>query len=91
MTKQLESDVRDALERARIDHKQDSKDRRLKRGKYEPKPGVCRVCKGKVVADIKFSDGPFGMRIGGPPPQGHVSGWHCEGCQLVYKQRPPEQ
>jgi hypothetical protein len=65
---------------------QDIADKRCLRGKFAPRPGVCRVCGGKVIADISFQhDG----RIGGPPPPAHVSGWHCDECQIVYRVCPP--
>lgn len=65
--------------------KQDAEDRRRLRGKYTPTPGVCRVCGGKVIAEIAFD---HGGRIGGPPVRGHISGWHCEGCFIVYWRCP---
>lgn len=66
--------------------KQDADDRRSLRGKHAPHSGVCRVCSGKVVAEVSFE---HHGRIGGPPVQGYVSGWHCESCQLVYRVFPP--
>ena len=74
------------VEKIMEDQKQDAHDRRCKTGKYAPKTGVCRVCGSHVVADISFD---YDGRIGGPPVQGHVSGWHCEGCELVYRVCPP--
>jgi len=64
----------------------DAKDRRCLRGKHAPATGVCRVCKGNVVAEIDYPDDGL---IGGPPRQGYVSGWHCESCQMVYRACPP--
>lgn len=66
--------------------KQDAEDRRCLRGKYAPPAGVCRVCSGKVVAEISFPDSE---RLGGPPRHGYISGWHCEGCFIVYWRCPP--
>jgi len=70
--------------------KNDMEDRRRLRGQYAPKPGVCRLCSGKVVATIGIRHGPLGPKYGGPPQQHHILGWHCESCQLVYRQRPAD-
>lgn len=68
-------------------HKQEREDRRLLRGKFAPPVGTCRVCSGRVLADIAFpSDGI----IGGPPHSGYVAGWHCEACFIVYCRCPKE-
>lgn len=61
-------------------------DKRTLSGAFAPAVGVCRVCTGKVVAEIKFDHGGL---IGGPPPQGHISRWYCADCQLVYRACPP--
>lgn len=77
-----EKDVAEVL----LNHKKDAEDRRTKSGKYAPPMGVCRVCGGNVVADVSFrQDG----RIGGPLPYGHVSGWHCADCKVMYHTCPP--
>lgn len=87
MTNPKNSSVVPVSEAAR-DLLNDREDKRTLSGKHEPKPGICRVCKGKVVAEIRFDTGG---RIGGQPVQGHVSGWHCESCKLVYRACPPEE
>lgn len=74
-------DIKEILRQQR----QDADDKRCMRGKHAPRPGICRVCSGKVVATIDFDHGD---RIGGPPVQGHVSGWHCESCEIVYRVCP---
>ena len=67
-------------------HKEDREDKRCLRGEYAPQTGVCRVCSGKVIAEISFRrDG----RRGGPPQPAYVAGWHCEDCRLVYRGCPP--
>lgn len=66
--------------------RQDEQDRRTLRGKYAPPSGACRVCGGRVTAEISFD---YGDRIGGPPVPGHVSGWSCDDCKLVYRACPP--
>lgn len=82
----LEAIPKEELEQALADNKKDREDRRHLNGKYEPDPGVCRVCSGRVVAE---KDYPDSGRIGGPPRQAFISGWHCEECQVVYRKRPP--
>jgi hypothetical protein len=82
---EMENVMTDDIARA---FKQDREDYRCLKGKYTPEPGVCRVCSGKVVAEISFDHGHFGQRLGGPPQQGYVSGWHCEGCMIMYHARP---
>jgi len=64
----------------------DNEDRCCLRGKYAPETGVCVACKGKVVPHISF---PWDGRLGGPPVQGHVAHWYCEGCGLMYQSPPP--
>ena len=65
--------------------KADEQDRRLKRGKYAPPTGTCRVCGGVVTGKIAF---PHDDRIGGPPRSGYVGSWSCDGCFIVYAQCP---
>jgi hypothetical protein len=66
---------------------QDREDSGRLTGKYAPGTGTCRVCRGKVVAEISWPDDGL---IGGPPRKGYVSGWHCEGCFIVYARCPKE-
>jgi hypothetical protein len=82
------ADIERAMKENIARHRQEDEDRRQLRGKFAPSVGVCRVCSGRVVADIEF---PWDGRIGGPPSAGHVAGWHCEGCFLVYRQCPQEK
>lgn len=69
-------------------YEQDERDRRTLTGKHTPPPGVCRVCTGRVVADIGFRDDG---RCGGPPPVSFIKRWHCEGCGLVYAWAPKRE
>ena len=73
------------LPRRIAEQEADEKDRRALRGKYAPATGTCRVCGGIVRAEIRF---PHTDLIGGPPLQGYVSRFYCEGCQIVYRDRP---
>ncbi len=68
--------------------RQDADDRRTLRGKYTPPTGKCRVCGGRVAAEIAF---PHNGRIGGPPVQGRVGRWSCEECSVVYAKCPTEK
>lgn len=66
----------------------DQEDRRRLTGKYTPAPGTCRVCGGRVTAEISSErDG----RLGGPPARCFVSGWSCVSCRLVYRGCPPPE
>lgn len=65
--------------------KADERERRTLTGKHAPPKGWCHVCGGDVVAHVKF---PHSDRIGGPPLQGYIAGWHCVGCKLMYFERP---
>jgi len=76
------SDPLEAVKRMR----QDQEDKRRLRGAYAPKPGICRVCGGSVVATISFQDDG---RIGGPPIPAYISSWHCESCMITYHKCPP--
>lgn len=67
---------------------QDREDKRRLQGRYAPPVGTCRVCGHEVRAEIGFN---HGERLGGPPAQGHVSGWSCVGCRLVYRACPPPE
>lgn len=64
----------------------DAEDRRCLKGKYAPPTGLCRVCSGKVVAQIEYGNNDG--RIGGPPPRGYIAGWHCEDCGVSYHKLP---
>lgn len=68
----------------------DEEDKRLMRGKYAPRPGVCRVCDGKVVAKVttKYLGDPMHMIIGPGSRNQMVTrneGWHCSSCGIRYE------
>lgn len=65
--------------------KADEQERRTLSGKHAPPKGWCHVCGGDVVAHVAFTRSD---RIGGSPPQGHIAGWHCVKCKLMYYERP---
>lgn len=77
----------EAMRRGAEERKQDEKDRRCLRGKYAPPTGKCRVCGGRVVGEVTFD---YDGRVGGPPRQGYVGRWSCEGCSIVYAKCPQE-
>lgn len=82
-TSMASANLRQDLEKLR----KDAEDKRLLRGKHSPAQGVCRVCSGKVVAEIRF---PATNLIGGAAPQAFVAHWYCENedCGLMYRTPP---
>lgn len=71
-----------------LEQRDDADNRRRLVGKYAPEPGVCRICKEKVVPVIDF---PNDGRIGGPPVQGFIKRWECSSCFIVYARCPPKE
>lgn len=65
--------------------RQTEEDRRCLRGEFEPKKGVCRVCNGRVEANVRF---PHTDRMGGPPLMAFVHHWSCTDCKVMYDGRP---
>lgn len=67
-------------------YRKEENDRRTLQGKYAPPTGVCKVCSDRVIARVAFKNDGL---IGGTPRQAFISGWHCEGCGLMYHFPPP--
>ncbi len=86
LSKKKLAEIRDAIPAHMAKMRQDESDRRCLRGAYAPATGVCRVCSGKVVGQVRFRHSD---RIGGPPPGAYVAHWACEDCGLMYEKTPP--
>jgi hypothetical protein len=69
-----------------VEMEKDEDDKRCRQGKYAPETGICRVCGGKVTAEVRFrNDG----RLGGPAPGSYINHWGCDDCGLMYQHCPP--